>query len=404
MVRQQNRRLVVGAMSVILILIGIATALTHAQSHGSSSLRRIEVIGNRLVDTSGTTVQLVGVNLDGTQSACTEGSSTSWGPIDSHEAKAIRTWHADVVRIPLNEDCWLGINNEPSHFASIKYRTNIIRWVRELNKYKLIVVLDLHWTAPGAFQARQEWPMPDQDHSVTFWRDVARTFAAYPGVMFDIFNEPYVGLSHPSPRDWDCWRDGCTRAFQVCRTVTGYTVRSCFSATYHAAGMQDLVDAVRNAGARQVILVGSPNWSGDPCGLDDSPAPNRCMWVTHEPSDPVHQLAISLHSYNHSACSTVNCWTYSLREASILTPIPIITTEFGESDCSATFVKRFMDWADREKLSYLAWAWDVRTPTVGCASANMDLLQSWGGSPNEISPAPAAIAANFSYVRRAPEP
>ena len=33
--------------------------------------------------------------------------------------------------------------------------------------------------------------MPDLDHSPAFWTSVAATFKSDPGVVFDVFNEPY---------------------------------------------------------------------------------------------------------------------------------------------------------------------------------------------------------------------
>jgi len=48
-----------------------------------------------------------------------------------------------------------------------------------------------HWTAPGTQRALSQNPEPDADHSPAFWASVAATFARDPGVIFDLFNEPY---------------------------------------------------------------------------------------------------------------------------------------------------------------------------------------------------------------------
>ena len=60
-------------------------------------------------------MQLRGVNRSGLEYACIQG----WGFFDSPHPDtidiaamiaAMRSWDIDVVRVPLNEDCWLGIN------------------------------------------------------------------------------------------------------------------------------------------------------------------------------------------------------------------------------------------------------------------------------------------------------
>jgi endoglucanase len=50
-------------------------------------------------------------------------------------------------------------------------------------------------------------PMPDMDHSVTFWQDVANTFKNNTAVIFDLFNEPYPDSgAWDSTAGWTCWR------------------------------------------------------------------------------------------------------------------------------------------------------------------------------------------------------
>src|ERR1700733_1659578 len=74
----------------------------------------ISVSGNHLVNGSGQTIRLLGVDRPWTEYACQQGWADSSGSIDSADAAAIAAWDADAVRIPLNEDCWLGINRQPS--------------------------------------------------------------------------------------------------------------------------------------------------------------------------------------------------------------------------------------------------------------------------------------------------
>ncbi len=70
--------------------------------------------GNHLVNSDGHTVVLHGVNMSGTEYACVaDKPSNPFGgqPEDSPRTiSAMQSWGVDAVRIPLNEDCWLGIN------------------------------------------------------------------------------------------------------------------------------------------------------------------------------------------------------------------------------------------------------------------------------------------------------
>ncbi len=59
-------------------------------------------------------------------------------------------WNVNTVRVPLNEDCWLGINGVKSAFSGARYRTAIDSYVQRLRGAGIFTILDLHWSAPGA--------------------------------------------------------------------------------------------------------------------------------------------------------------------------------------------------------------------------------------------------------------
>jgi hypothetical protein len=99
--------------------------------------------------------------------------------------------------------------------------------------------------------------------------------------------------------------------------------------TYKAVGMQQLVDAIRATGAQQPIVVGGLAYANDLSG-----------WLSHQPTDPIHELAASLHVYNFNACGTVSCWNSQV--APVAAKVPVVTGEFDESDCAQTFDKTYM--------------------------------------------------------------
>ncbi|PYO65562.1 MAG: hypothetical protein DMD71_10305 [Gemmatimonadetes bacterium] len=173
--------------------------------------------------------------------------------------QAITSWNANVVRVPLNETCWLGINGVAPAYAGDNYRRAITDFVALLNRAGLVVILDLHWSAAGTAIALGQAPMPDRDHTPEFWRQVATTFKGNDRVMFDLFNEPFPDNNSDTPEAWRCWRDGGT----------------CSGMTFQAAGMQELVDAVRGTGASNVILIGGIEY-----------AARLTQWLAYRPTDP----------------------------------------------------------------------------------------------------------------------
>jgi hypothetical protein len=317
-----------------ILVLGLAVAPSGAADAAAPALR---VQGNRLVDAAGAPVRLLGVNRSGSEYACIQGWSIFDGPVDDAAVRAIAAWNTTAVRVPLNEDCWLGQNTSP-RLGGEAYRAAIEGFVGRLNAAGLVAILDLHWSGPGKQPATGQSKMADAVDAPAFWSSVATRFRDNPAVVFDLYNEPH-GVS------WSCWRDGCS--------VDGY----------EAAGMQRLVDAVRATGARQPLML-----TGLAYGNDLS------QWLAHRPADPVGALVAGFHLYNFNACVDTACWDRTV--APVAAQVPVVTGELGENDCSASFITRYMDWADGRGVSYLGWAWNP----YDCGGFPA-LISSYDGTP-----------------------
>ena len=322
-------------------LLGGGALLSAAPSAttGATPTLAVKVVGNELVNGSGQPMRLIGMDRSGTEYACVQGWGIFDGPSDANSVAAMTSWHGDAVRVPLNEDCWLGINGVTPSYSGANYRTAIENYVQLLNNSGMVAVLDLHWNAPGTTLATGQQVMADADHSVSFWSSVATAFKANPAVVFDLYNEPH-------DVSWSCWRNGCKT-----------------SAGWRTAGMQQMLTAVRNAGATQPVMIGGLNWANDLSG-----------WLANEPSDPLHQLVASAHVYNFNACNTTSCWNRTL--GPVAASVPLVTAELGENDCASGFITSYMSWADSVGASYLGWTWD----TWDCKSGPA-LITSYSGSP-----------------------
>jgi endoglucanase len=309
------------------------------------SATALQVVGNRLVDSSGQTVLLRGVDRSGTEYACAQGWGFFDGPSDSASVAAIASWNANAVRVPLNETCWLAINGVAAAYAGSAYHQAITDYVGRLNRAGLYVILDLHWAAAGSGIALGQVPMADRDHSPEFWRQVAATFKGNNRVIFDLFNEPYPDNNSDTPEAWRCWLDGGT----------------CQGMSYQAAGMQELVDAVRGTGATNVIMLGGVEYSAGLSG-----------WLAHKPADPLNSLVASWHVYQFSWCASQACWDSTAAPVSL--QVPLVLGELGQDDGGTAFVNTLMDWMDARGGGYLAWDWDVW-------GSPLDVISNYDGTP-----------------------
>ena len=71
-------------------------------------------LGQPLRQRLGQTIRLLGVNHPSSEYACVDGYGYNDGHMEAADAAAIASWNANAVRIPINEDCWLGINGQPN--------------------------------------------------------------------------------------------------------------------------------------------------------------------------------------------------------------------------------------------------------------------------------------------------
>ena len=305
---------------------------------GSGPGLAVRVAGSHLVDAQGQPIRLLGVDRSGAEYACIHDQGFFAGPTSTQAVAAMTSWDINTVRLPLNEDCWLGINGAPARYSGARYRAAIRQYVARLNHADLYVIMDLHWNAPGVAQATSQQPMADLDHARAFWSSVARAFKTDPAVIFDLYNEPH-------DISWQCWRSGCV-----------------LPEGWRTAGMQALVDAIRSAGADQPIIATGLNWGND-----------LSAWLRYRPSDPAGQLVAGLHVYNNQPCVAASCWNADVRR--VARSVPAVAAEVGDTACSAAFVDSFMSWADSVGVSYLGWSWDP----AGCPGPA--LISSWNGQP-----------------------
>lgn len=351
-----------------------AVADNGSSAGGSPTLR---VLDNRLVDGAGQAVQLRGVNRAIFESRCTyDSTGFADGPADRTSVKAMLGWRINVVRVTLNEDCWLGINGLPLGGDAAGYRAAVKSYVTLLRRNGLYVVPVPHFTAPGTYQSTQIDYMPDNDHLPAFWRSVAAAFADDHGIVFDAINEVAMASwnnPHPSPPgQWNCWLNGCK-------------LDSVYGGRFVAAGLQSLVDAIRSQGATQPVLLGGIDYNADLTRL-----------LSYLPDNSQHQLVASAHVYDFVQGNGTDAMFAGQLEP-IARQLPVILGELGERYCNsgtAAYTRHVLSLIDREAaggnlFGVLGWTWNAKTsastgwhcPTGPNGDGGPLLIRDYAGTP-----------------------
>jgi endoglucanase len=283
--------------------------------------------------------------------------SCSGDVVETDYQTMAEVWHANAVRLPLNQDCWIEDPNNKSYDPS--YQAVVDEQVQWAKRYKMDIILDLHWSDRGDYavgtnclnsNSNCQQDMADA-HSIIFWQQVAAKYKSDPQVIFELYNEPKIGGYNPPPGAWDIWLNG--------GQSSGFAVH----------GMQELYTSIRNAGANNLVIIGGLSWSYDLSGV-----------VSHLVTGT--NIIYNTHVYNQNPR---NEWYAKF--GSLAGQYPVIATEFGDhsGSCSTGVVTDFTSYANGNavggsnpppnKLSWTAWAFYVaQTPCTFPSLVNGDWM------------------------------
>lgn len=360
------QQLLFTALLAALSLAGAFSAPAHAlstaraaQSYNAYAAGPYTVQGNAILDAQGRPYTFHGVARDGLEFSCRGDAYLApqylalLGPPLPGVSGTF--WYGNTVRLPLSEAFWL--HGQPQQRCSAtSYQILVRKTIDTILLLHLNVIIDLQWTDAGGQSTGGSWQMPDED-SVLFWRQMARLYGQYPAVLFELYNEPHP---YPSTGDpWGCWRSGC----QVVRDNSNDFYCGCrLTFSYRAVGMQTLVDTIRQAGARNLVLVGGLNW-----GYDLSNLP---LYALSGPN-----IVYDTHPYPYQGKMTPGDWQTGFGQVSAT--YPVISAESGEYDCKADFMQRLVPYLDAHRISWIGWAWYAQ----GSACSFPQLVSDYYGTP-----------------------
>jgi len=343
----------------------------------------LKVVGTQILNSKNETVRLRGVNC-----ASLEWTSDGQGHIVESIRVAIDDWHVNHIRLPMSQDRWFGKAPEQDDEGKA-YRALIDEIVKLCASKRVYIMLDLHWSNTGVWGEQiGQHSMPDEN-SAAFWKDLAPVYANHPAVIYDLYNEPHDVT-------WDVWLNGGQVTDRPNR-------RSQTPRTYKAVGMQQLLDIVRAAGAKNLVVVGGLDWAYDFSGILEG----------RQLNDPTgNGLVYANHCYNNKN-QAVETWIANVEKAA--KKFPIIISEFGGAYYKpgeepprrrfggagrndGDWLMRVLQAIEDQKWSYTAWdfhpsagptlisGWDYK-PTPGFGVYVKQMLD--GTLPQYIPPAPS---------------
>jgi endoglucanase len=251
---------------------------------------RLQICGTRLCSQAGKPVQLRGVSLFW--------SNSGWGGDRYYDGRVVDAladgWHATVIRAAM------GYNEPGGAFsAGAANKARIKAIVDAAIARGVYVIVD--WHSHSLFQ----------DEAVAFFSEMARTYAGVPNVIWEPFNEPVK-------QSW-------SRQLKP----------------YHQA----VIAAIRAAGSRNLVVVGSPTWSQD---------------VDVAAGDPLDDanVAYTLHFYAGSHHQELR----DKAEAAMKRGLAIFVTEWGTCGSSGNggfdpvATRAWLEWMDEHGISSANWA------------------------------------------------
>lgn len=197
-------------------------------SDGKDSLPWLHTSNNLIVDETGKTMVLRGINRSGL-----EYDKSGAGVSEAEIAYICQQWKAQIIRLPFNQD-WMMRDANYSSFYN-----QVVSWVVANGAYALIC---FHWT-----NTTIKIPSIPDEEAVTMWRNLAVRYKDNPAVLYDIHNEAH-------DTSWELWR---ARASQI-------------------------IEAVQAVHPKALLFVSGLDWAYDLRGWGANPLPySNIVYSTH---------------------------------------------------------------------------------------------------------------------------
>lgn len=363
--------------------------------------QQLQVVGNKLVNAQGQTTILRGFSFSSPETRPVQ-TSTFYESIATTIAGLAARAGANFVRLPLNQAAWLGTVTNAG-ISGAPYRAAMATLAAQVRALGLYVVVDDHWNDPqatGSFTptAAAQQVMANRDgtggttDSRAFWTSVANAFKSDTGILFDLYNEPH-------DITWTQWRDGGAAQTTYVSDASGNQTFS-----WSTAGMQELIDRVRAAGATNVCIANGIGWANalGEHEYDTTGSPSL-GWLSHKPTDPINQLMAGCHLYSgqpYSSATVAADQPFSATAAAAVLTVaasyPVLIGEYGDKVGSLIpYAPALLAWAERNGLSHAAWTFN----TFGDAENVLLTAYNDSAQPYEVVTNAGEGAFVLPYIR-----
>lgn len=272
--------------------------------------RQLKTLGNQVVyaDTEEPIV-LRGANVP----------SMGWGMAEHLEESIVEmfdAWNCNVIRLPVQPKYWNnGSIDDGKNLTKEAYREKIDAMVKAAQVRGKYVILDCHtYVCP-----RQE--------TLDFWLEICDIYGNNPAVLFNLLNEPH-GI------DWETWRNGGTQGNEP------------------AIGHQTLVEAIRDKGAKNILVAGGTNWAYDISGVVNGYALID-QGSNGDTSKTGYGIIYDTHVYPGKSTKNRDGWN------SVIGPVreqyPVIVGEWGWDSNDSTVTGSSSSTAEIYSLQFLKW-------------------------------------------------
>ncbi|QJX00361.1 cellulase family glycosylhydrolase [Frigoriglobus tundricola] len=311
----------------------------------------LHVVGTQLETPSGQVVQLRGVNVDGQEGWSNPAGGLVYNSdvkdsVESAFTAALDVWHANLIRLPINQDFWQGL--DPGVNATT-YISDIDHLVQQAASAGAYVMLDVQVSDGGTGDPLLEsgdYSLPD-NNTAAFWTSAARHYAANPAAFFDLFNEPGHFIAN-----YTQYKSG---AAQFNDTVDGRSV------SYASPGMQGLINDIRGAGSNNIIAAEGMGYA------DDFSAIAAAITGGNGLADSARELMYSVHIYPNSVPDSSDVSLLNgLLPAAVAARYPVYVGEWGAdvdpgaegapATSAAVWNQDLLTWLATQPYSWTAWA------------------------------------------------
>ena len=342
----------------------ILIAMSGELSHGLPSLI---TAGNRILRADEMSpVLLRGVNRSGLEYSepDADGFLSAARIIQDEIHEIVSGWHANILRIPFNQDWCLngrGVHSSEEYLASLD---QVIAWAAELGAY---TILDLQWldaetvygTTDHPTQGRAAThvaPTPNEQ-TVMLWRTLAARYFNETAVLFDLMNEPHDALEDdPHPLNL-IGSDGSVAPSNETR----------LSAREWSRWALGLTAAIRQIKQDGIIMVGGVDWAFDLSGIRVD-APN---------------IVYSTHIYPNRRRRD---WSKALGR---YREVPIFVGEWGGTEHDVAFGAALAMQMRSLGVGWTAWSWNDFPPLVESPGAPIYKATPFGALvQNELTLSP----------------